>query len=518
MGFNEESCFLGIEAGSTRIKATLIDSDFMPVASGSYIWSDTFDGRHWTYSMADVWKGIAECYASLKEDVRKKQGAVLHSVKAIGISAMMHGYLAFDENGEQLAPFRTWRNTTTEESAEKLSALFSFNIPQRWSIAHLYQAMLDGEAHVKRISFLTTLSGYIHSRLTGRRVLGIGDASGMFPIDSGTGTYDERMVSLFQDLTDVDIRNIFPAVLSAGEDAGTLTEEGALLLDREGDLKSGIPLCPPEGDAGTGMTATNSVRERTGNVSAGTSIFSMVVLEKPLSSMHKEIDIVTTPDGKPVAMVHCNNCTSNMNSWVSLIKEAVSLMGGNADLDEIYSRLYRKSLEGSPDCNGMTIYNYVSGEPVTGFQEGVPLVITSPDKPLNLSDFVRAHLYSALVSLSYGMRILSSEGVQIDKLMGHGGLFRHHGVGDRYLAAAVSVPVYTMKTAGEGGPYGMALLAAYSAEGKGMPLPVFLEEKVFSKADVLKTKPCEEDEEGFRVYLERFLSLSPVERAAIGLM
>ncbi len=515
MKFEQESCFLGIELGSTRIKAVLIGPDFVPAASGGFTWGDSFDGSHWTYSMEDVWKGLQSCYAALKKDVKEKYGVTLKRAAAMGVSAMMHGYLPFDADGRQLAAFRTWRNTTTAEAAERLTELFSFNIPQRWSIAHLYQAVLNGEEHTGKIAHLTTLAGYVHSCLTGRKVLGVGDASGMFPIDSSACDYDAGMAEKFRALTGIDILAVLPEVLPAGAEAGSLTAEGAKLLDPEGDLESGIQMAPPEGDAGTGMTATNSVKERTGNVSAGTSIFSMVVLEKMLSSVHKEIDMVTTPDGKPVAMVHCNNCTSDMNAWVSLMHEAVMLMDGNDDIDELYGRLYRKSLEGEADCGGVTVYNYISGEPVTGFDDGRPVIVRRPDRPMKLADFVRAHLYSSLATLAYGMDILAAEGVAIDRLMGHGGLFRHPVTGQKYLASAVSAPVSTMKTAGEGGPYGMALLAAYRAEGKGETLGDFLDKRVFAGAESTEMQPVESEAAGFKAYLERFLKGLPVEKAAI---
>ena len=512
---DQGKCHLGIEFGSTRIKAVLIGPDYAPVASGSYSWKDHLEDGYWTYSLDEVLAGLRACYASLKEDFHKVTGEKLATAASIGISAMMHGYLPFDAAGNLLVPFRTWRNTTTGEAARKLTGLFGFNIPQRWSIAHLYQAILNGEPHVKDIAFQTTLAGYVHGLLSGEKVLGIGDASGMFPIDSTTCDYDSVMAGKFLDLTGIDIQRIFPRVLVAGEGAGVLSTEGALIIDADGDLEPGIPLAPPEGDAGTGMTATDAVRERTGNVSAGTSIFSMVVLEDMPRSVHEEIDMVTTPSGRPVAMVHCNNCTTDMNSYVSIIQEAVSLMGGDDDLDELYARLYRKSLEGDLDCGAFTIYNYISGEPVTGFSDGCPLIIMRPDRNATLADFVRAHLYSALATLAYGMSILRADGVRIDRLMAHGGLFRHPITGAKYLASAVDAPVFTMKTAGEGGPYGMALLAAYMVDGKGMSLEDFLEEKVFAAAEGERMDPVAEEVEGFRCYLSRFLAGLAVEKAAI---
>lgn len=510
-----ESCYLGIEFGSTRIKAVLVSSEYIPLASGGYTWSDHLESGYWSYSMAEVEKGLRSCYAALKKEVKEKYGVTLTTCGAIGISAMMHGYLPFDETGRLLTPFRTWRNTTTGEAAEKLTALFSFNIPQRWSIAHLYQAMLNNEQHVKDISYLTTLAGYVHYKLTGRNVLGVGDASGMFPIDSEKCDYDFSMADKFEQLVHIDVRKIMPKVLKAGDDAGFLTKEGALFIDPDGDLKEGIPFAPPEGDAGTGMTATDSVRERTGNVSAGTSIFSMVVLEKMLSTVHPEIDLVTTPSGKPVAMVHCNNCTTDMNSYVAIIQEAVELMGGNSDLDEIYRLLYKKCLEGDLDAGAFTVYNYISGEPVVGLNDGKPVIIRRADRPARLADFVRAHLYSALAALAYGMSILQDEGVKIDRLMGHGGLFRHPVTGAKFLSSSVNAPVFTLETAGEGGPYGMAILAAYRVSGKGKTLEDFLDDEVFRNAKGSRMDPVKEEVEGFRVYLKRFLDGLDVEKEAV---
>ena len=515
MDLNLKACSLGIEFGSTRIKAVLIGPDYVPLASGSYTWKDHLDGLYWSYSRDEVKSGLQSCYAALKKDVKEKYSVRVHTVGAIGISAMMHGYLPFDGSGRLLTPFRTWRNTTTAEASEKLTELFSFNIPQRWSISHLYQAILNKEDHVKDIRYLTTLAGYVHYELTGSNVLGVGDASGMFPIDSESGTYDAKMVKAFNELTGMDVVKILPKVLMAGEDAGALTREGSLLLDPDGDLEEGIPLAPPEGDAGTGMSATNAVRERTGNVSAGTSIFSMVVLEKMLKRVHTEIDLVTTPSGKPVAMVHCNNCTTDMNSYVSIIQEAVELMGGNSDLDEIYRLLYKKCLEGDLDAGAFTVYNYISGEPVVGLNDGKPVIVRKADRPAKLSDFVRAHLYSALAALAYGMSILQDEGVKIDRLMGHGGLFRHPVTGAKFLSSAVNAPVYTMKTAGEGGPYGMALLAAYRVSGGKMSLEDFLESEVFRNTEGERMDPVEKEVEGFKAYLDRFIKGLEVEKAAI---
>ncbi len=509
--------YLGIELGSTRIKAVLLGEDFKPLASGSHTWENEYKNGYWTYSMNDVWVGLKNCYKDLKNEVKKQYGITLTKVDALGISGMMHGYLPFDKDGNQLAEFRTWRNTTTAEAADELTALFGFNVPQRWSISHLRQAMLGGEAHVADIDMITTLAGYVHYRLTGKRVMGVGEASGMFPIDSDKIDYDEGMIEKFRELAKDypwDVKAILPEVLPAGAFAGTLTEEGSKLLDEDGDLEAGIPMCPPEGDAGTGMVATNAVAARTGNVSAGTSIFSMVVLEKMLSKVYTEIDMVTTPSGKPVAMVHCNNCTSDMNAWVNMFKETLTMMGLDVDMGELFTKLYQKSLEGEADCGGVTVFNYLSGEPITGFQEGRPLMVRTAESNFNLANFLKANLYSTLVSLAAGMVILENENVAIDRLMGHGGLFKTPVVGQKYLAAATNSPVWVMETAGEGGPYGMALLAGY-LKNNGSALEEFLSEKVFADAPGTKLEPEAADVAGFKAYLDRFISALPVEQAAI---
>ena len=509
---------LGIELGSTRIKAILLGSDYSPIAGGSFTWENRYEGGYWTYHMDEAWEGLAACYLDLKRNVREKYGVTLTKVNAIGISGMMHGYLPFDATGNLLAAFRTWRNTTTAQAAEELTALFGFNVPQRWSISHLRQAMLNGEDHVTKIDFLTTLAGFVHWKLTGQKVMGVGEASGMFPIDEKTCDYDASMLAKFNELAADQpwaLEDILPKVLPAGAEAGCLTEEGAKLLDPEGDLLPGIPFCPPEGDAGTGMTATNAVAVGTGNVSAGTSIFSMVVLDKMLSKVYPEIDMVTTPSGKPVAMVHCNNCTSDMNAWVGMFREAMQLVGCDADMGTLFTKLYQKSLEGDADCGGVTVYNYLSGEPVTGFDEGRPVVVRSHEKPFTLANFLRAQLYSTLASLAAGMVILENEQVKIDRLMGHGGLFKTPVVGQKYLAAATNSPVWVMETAGEGGPYGMALLAAYFKDGNGATLEAFLEEKVFAGTPGTVLEPDEQDVAGFKAYLDRFLAGLSVERAAV---
>ena len=507
---------LGIELGSTRIKAALLDEGYLPIASGSFTWENQLTRGVWTYALSDAETGLQTCFAALKADFEQKYAQKLTTVGTIGVSAMMHGYLPFDKDGNQLAAFRTWRNTMTGEAVEKLTELFGFNIPQRWSIAHLYQALLNGEAHTTQIDYLTTLAGYVHWRLTGRRVLGIGDCSGMFPIDSKALDYDAEMLQKFRTLTGVDLRVILPQVLPAGADAGVLTEEGAKLLYPSGDLQPGIPFCPPEGDAGTGMTATNAVAPRTGNVSAGTSIFAMVVLEKPLSKVYQEIDMVTTPSGKPVAMVHCNNCTNDMNAWVGLLGETAKLFGADVSTGELFTKLYQKSLEGDADCSGVLTYNYMAGEGVTHLDEGRPMVVRKPESQFTLANFLRSQLYATMSTLKLGMDILAEEHVAIDSLTGHGGLFKTPVVGQKYMAAACRAPVTCMESAGEGGPYGMALLASYLVQKKdGQTLEQYLETEVF--ADVKRTTlaPDPEDAAGFDRYLGWYRSALAAETAAV---
>ena len=463
---------LGIELGSTRIKAVLVDENGIPIASGSHDWENRLVDNIWTYTLEDIWTGIQDSYEKLAEDVRLRYHTALTTIGAVGISAMMHGYMVFDKAGELLVPFRTWRNTITGQASEVLTALFQFHIPQRWSIAHLYQAILNKEDHVKDIDYLITLEGYVHWKLTGQRVLGIGDCAGMFPVDSKTKDFNQKMIHQFDHLVEErnfpwKLRDILPQVMTAGQQAGRLTEEGARLLDKSGVLKAGVPLCPPEGDAGTGMTATNSVAQRTGNVSAGTSVFAMVVLEKELSKVHPEIDMVTTPSGDPVAMVHCNNCTSDLNAWVSLFEEFGEAAGLKMDRNQLFSLLYNKALEGDKDCGGLMAYGYLSGEHITHFEEGRPLFVRTPDSRFNLANFMRTHLYTSLGALNVGMDILfKEEGVKLDTLFGHGGLFKTKGVGQKLMAAAVHVPVAVMNTAGEGGPWGAALLASYMIQKK----------------------------------------------------
>ena len=510
---------LGIELGSTRIKAVLIDERHIPVASGDFEWENQLVDGVWTYSMDAIHTGLQTCFARLRADVKDNYGVELTEVGAIGVSAMMHGYLPFDKDGRQLAGFRTWRNTITGEAAEKLTALFSFNIPQRWSIAHLYQAILNGEEHVKDIAYLTTLAGYIHWRLTGKKVMGVGEASGMFPIDSATCDYDEGMVQKFKTLTGIDLRDILPKVLPAGTNAGMLTEAGARFLDPSGTLRPRIPVAPCEGDAGTGMVATNSVRVRTGNVSAGTSDFAMIVTDKSLG-VHREIDMVTTPAGLPVAMVHCNNCTSDINAWVRLLGEFAEAIGAPQDKGTLFTLLFNKALEGDSDCGGLLSYNYFSGEGVTDLDEGRPIFARVPDASFTLANFMRTHLFSALATLKIGLDILTAtEQVRIDKLYGHGGFFKTPGVGQRMLSAAVGAPVSVMETAGEGGPYGMALLAAYRIwKDEGEMLEDYLDNKVFAEASSSTLLADAQDIEGFRTFLARYCRAFPVEREAAHLV
>ena len=512
---NLEKTVLGIELGSTRIKAVLIDEKHLPIASGDYEWENQLVNGVWTYSMEAVYTGLQTCFGNLRADVKSKFGVELTTVGAIGVSAMMHGYLPFDKDGKQLAEFRTWRNTITGEAAEELTALFGFNIPQRWSIAHLYQAILNGEEHVKDIACLTTLAGYIHWQLTGERVMGIGEASGMFPIDSENLDYDEGMVQKFKALTGIELRDILPKVLTAGESGGTLTEAGARFLDPTGTLQVGIPVAPCEGDAGTGMAATNSVRVRTGNVSAGTSDFAMIVTDKPLG-VHREIDMVTTPDGAPVAMVHCNNCTSDINAWVNLFSEFAEAIGAPQEKGKLFTLLFRKALEGDTDCGGLLSYNYFSGEGVTDLDEGRPLFARTPNARFTLANFMRTHLLSALATLKIGLDILTqTEQVPIDKLYGHGGFFKTPEVGQRMLSAAVGAPVSVMETAGEGGPYGMALLAAYMLwKDEDESLPDYLDNKVFSDAKAVTLMADDKDVAGFNVFLTRYKKALPMEKCA----
>ena len=507
--------YLGIELGSTRIKAALIDETYSPVATGTYDWESSYKDGFWTYSIEDIWTGIQNSYAALAAEYQQKYGEKLPKPDGLCISAMMHGYMAFDKCSELLTPFRTWRNTTTEDAAARLTERFGFNIPQRWSIAHLYQAILNSESHVKNIAFITTLAGYVHWKLSGEMVLGIGDASGMFPIDSNTNGYDSTMADSFMSLTGVDIKCVFPSILTAGQSAGELTHAGAKLLDPGGTLEPGVPMYPPEGDAGTGMVATNSIAARTGNISAGTSVFAMVVLEKPLSKLHREIDMVTTPAGLPVAMVHCNTCTSDLDAWVKIFGEASALMGAKFTRTELYNALYSEALKGEPDGGGMLSFNYYTGEPVAGLEKGCPLFTRLPENPMTLANFMRASIYAAVATLSIGMSILTEqERVKLDVLLGHGGFFKTPEVGQKVMASALNVPIAVRDSAAEGGAWGAALLAAYAAEAGGGTLEQFLD-SVFERSSTDTVEPDAKDIEGFKRFMDRYMSGIEIERAAV---
>jgi sugar (pentulose or hexulose) kinase len=513
---------LGIEFGSTRIKAVLTGADNAPIATGSHEWENQFVDRVWTYSLESVWAGLQQCYADLIADVRQRYGVELTSVGGLGVSAMMHGYLAFDADGELLVPFRTWRNTITGDAAAELSELFNHTIPQRWSVAHLYQAILNGEEHVARIAHLTTLAGYVHWRLTGEKALGVGDASGMFPIDISTGEYDAAMLSLFDERIAPrnlgwKLADLLPAVLPAGRPAGTLTESGALLLDPSGTLRPGVTFCPAEGDAGTGMVATNSVARRTGNVSAGTSIFAMIVLEHELSRRHPELDLVTTPAGDLVAMVHCNNGASELNAWAGLFAEFAARLGSDATSSRVFETLFHAALEGDADAGGLLAYNYLSGEHITGLHEGRPLFVRTPDSSFTLANFLRAHLFAALATLRIGMNVLlKDEGVQLDSMFAHGGLFKTKGVAQRFLAAALDTPVSVGDIAGEGGAWGIALLAAFTRDRmEHQGLAEYLAASVFAGAALESVEPDPVDVAGFDAFVTRFTAGLPIEHAAV---
>lgn len=513
---------LGIELGSTRIKAVLIDEKNTPIASGSHDWENSYSDNIWTYSVDEIWKGIQDCYQKMATDVKNNYGVSINKIGAIGFSAMMHGYMVFDKNEELLVPFRTWRNNITEQASSALTELFNYNIPQRWSIAHLYQAILNNEEHISDICFVTTLAGYVHWKLTGKKVLGVGEASGMFPIDLNTKSFNEHMINQFNELISSKnlpwkLEDILPQVLVAGENAGVLTEEGAKLLDVTGELESGIPLCPPEGDAGTGMVATNSVAKRTGNVSAGTSVFAMIVLEKELSKVYPEIDLVTTPTGSLVAMAHSNNCSSDLNSWVGLFSEFAKAMGIEADINKIFGTLYNMALQGDSDCGGLLAYGYLSGEHMTGFEEGRPLFVRSSDSNFNLANFMRVNLFTALGAMKIGLDILlKQEGVKLDEILGHGGLFKTKGVGQKIMAAAINVPISVMETAGEGGAWGIALLASYMLnKKKDESLEDYLSHKVFSGKEAETIAPDSKDVEGFDKFMERYIKGLAIERAAV---
>ena len=512
---------LGIELGSTRIKAVLIGPDHAPVASGDHAWENRYENGLWTYALDDVWTGLRDAYANLAANVKSQYGIELTKVKALGVSAMMHGYLAFDRNGELLTPFRTWRNTVTGQAAAELTGLFGFNIPQRWSVAHLHQAVLNGEEHVRDVAFLTTLAGYVHWQLTGQKVIGIGDASGMFPIDSAAGDYDGAMLAKYDGRVaplgfSWKLKDLLPRVLPAGEDAGVLTAGGAKLLDPAGILEPGCPVAPPEGDAGTGMAATNSVRARTGNVSAGTSVFAMIVLEKALSRVYEEIDMVTTPTGAPVAMVHCNNCTNEINAWAVVFQGLLEALGQKVDRNAVYTAMFRAALDGEKDGGGILLYNYLSGEPVAGLSDGRPLLARTPGAKLNFANFMRVQLCSALATLKIGLDILSGERVAVDRLMGHGGFFKTPGVGQRVMAAAAGAPVCVMETAGEGGPWGMALLAAYAVgRAPGQTLEDYLANSVFAGQSGSTLEPDPADVDGFNAFMRQYVEGLAIQRSAV---
>ncbi len=512
---------LGIEFGSTRIKGVLIDQNNRPIAQGSHTWENSLVDGLWTYSIEEIWSGLQDCYTNLRNDVKAQYGIEIETLAAIGISAMMHGYMAFGDDDNILVPFRTWRNTNTGKAAAELSQLFNYNIPLRWSISHLYQAILNGEEHVAKIKFQTTLAGYIHWRLTGQKVLGVGDASGMLPIDPETKDFDAAMVARFNNLIaskgyDWSLPGIFPKVLVAGDNAGALTMEGAKMFDVSGHLQAGVPFCPPEGDAGTGMAATNAVKQRTGNVSAGTSSFSMIVLEKKLSKPYESIDIVTTPDGSPVAMVHCNNCTSEINAWVNLFKQYNELLGIEVDNNTLFTKLFQVALQGDADCGGLLSYNYVSGEPITGMEDGRPLFVRSANDRFNLANFMRTQLYAAIGVLKIGNDILlKDEKVNVDRITGHGGYFTTPIVGQRILAAALNSPISVMETAGEGGAWGIALLASYLVnKAEGQQLPDYLDNQVFVGNTGTEIKPTPEDVAGFDAYIETYKQGLAIEKAA----
>jgi sugar (pentulose or hexulose) kinase len=513
---------LGIELGSTRIKAVLIGEEHKPIASGSHDWENRLENGVWTYRLGDVWTGLQDSFYKLNKDVLEKYNVALMTIGSIGFSAMMHGYMAFDKDENLLVPFRIWRNTMTEQAAAELTELFGFNIPQRWSIAHLYQAILNKESHVREINYLTTLAGYVHWKLTGEKVLGIGDASGMLPIDSQINDYDARMIGLFNERIQGKnlswkLQDILPKVLAAGEYAGILSEEGAKLLDPSRLLKAGIPLCPPEGDAGTGMVATNTVAERTGNVSAGTSVFAMIVMEKALSKVYPEIDMVTTPIGKPVAMVHCNNCTSDLNAWIGLFHEFTSNLGMEVDQSKLFEMLYQKALEGDADCGELLSYNYLSGEHITHFEKGRPLFVRTPESRFTLANFMRMHLFSALGALKIGLDILfEEEHVKIEKILGHGGFFKTKDVGQKIMAAAMKVPVTVMETASEGGAWGIALLASYALnKAENESLETYLSNRIFVGENGTTIAPDPKDIQGFSTFMERYKKGLIIERTAV---
>ena len=521
-GIESGKTALGIELGSTRIKAVLIGEDHKPIAAGSHAWENRYENGVWTYRLEDVWSGLQDSYRKLSLDVFETYGLQIQTIGAIGFSAMMHGYLPLDQEGNLLVPFRTWRNTSTSQAAETLTDLFQFNVPQRWSIAHLYQAILNKESHIRDLSHLTTLAGYVHWKLTGQKVLGIGEASGMFPMGSKANNYDAHMIELFNEQLKSEniswkIQDILPTVLVAGDTAGMLSEEGARRLDPTGGLQAGIPLCPPEGDAGTGMVATNSVAARTGNVSAGTSVFAMIVLEKALSRVYPEIDMVTTPTGKLVAMVHSNNCTSDLNAWIDLFQEFTHALGVEVSESRLYEVLYQKAITGDADAGGLLAYNYLSGEHITHLAQGRPLFVRTPESRFTLSNFMRVHLFSSLGALKIGLDILfEQEQVRLDQILGHGGFFKTKEVGQRVMAAALNVPVSVMETAGEGGAWGIALLASYMLhKAQGEPLEAYLSNHVFAAEPRMTIAPDQKDVDGFAAFMERYTKGLAIERAAV---
>lgn len=512
---------LGIELGSTTIKAVLVTDDFNVIASGSYVWENQFKDGVWTYSIEQVWAGIQASYAQLAVEVQSKYHKAITNIGSIGVSAMMHGYLAFSKDNQLLVPFRTWRNNITEQASDKLTDLFDFNIPQRYTIAHLYQAILNNEEHVSQIDFVTTLAGYVHWQLSGEKVLGVGDASGVFPIEEQTGTYDENRLNIFSRLDEVkkypwNIKDILPGVLPAGKSAGSLTDAGAKLLDPAGNLQKGSLMAPPEGDAGTGMVGTNSVRKLTGNISVGTSAFSMVVLDKPLKAVHRDIDIVTTPDGSPVAMVHVNNCSSDINAWVSLFGQFAARLGLDLKADRLYETLFLEATRSDPDAGGLVNYSYLSGENITKMDAGRPLFVRTPNSNFNLPNFMATQLYAAFAPLKIGMDILTNEEhITPDVLIAQGGLFRTQVVGQQVLANALNTPITLMSNAGEGGPWGMAVLANYAKRGSDKSLADFLDEDVFSNPETMTLSPEPEGVKGYQKFIENYEAGLPIESKAI---
>ena len=506
----EGRAVIGIELGSTRIKAVMVDKGGRILAKGAFAWENHLVDGVWTYGLEEAWDGLQKCYASLREDVRKRYGVELRRAASIGISGMMHGYLPFDGEGRQLAPFRTWRNNMTGEAAAALTELFQYNIPQRWSIAHLYHAMLRKEAHVPEVRFLTTLAGYVHWKLTGRKCLGIGEASGMFPMDIAAGNYHQGMLDKFDELVreqgfDWKIRDILPEVLLAGSPAGTLTEEGAKLLDVSGSLEAGIPMCPPEGDAGTGMVATNSVRVRTGNISAGTSAFAMLVLERELSRLHENLDMVTTPSGKLVAMAHSNNCSTAINAWAGIFAECLRSFGVEKDMDEVYGTLFRKAEEGAADCGGLMAYCFYSGEHGVGLTKGCPMVLHPPEAEFTLANLMRTQIYTAFAAMKLGIdTLVKEEKVSIDRVVGHGGIFKTPGVAQKILAAAIHAPVAILETAGEGGAWGIALLAAYLSKASELSLEDYLDKEIFGEYQAREIEPDPSEEAGYEEFICRY--------------